>query len=141
MQRKSKGRPSKLTKQMHDSIVQSIAEGNYIETAAALNDVTKKTVYEWLKLGRREETGKHRRFLNAVLKAQAEVEKRFLDYVEAGAFKDWRAAAWRLEHMRPRRYAQKQRIEHTGKRGGPIETREIRQMTDEELEAIARGEK
>lgn len=139
MQRKSAGRPRKLTKALHDALVQSIAEGNYIEGAAALNDVSKASVYGWLKQGRREEKGPYRRFLNAVLKAQAEVEKRFLDYVEAGAFKDWRAAAWRLEHMKPRRYSQKQRIEHTGKRGGPIETKEIRQLTDEELEAIARG--
>lgn len=141
MQRKSRGRPTKLTRELQDAFVGHIRAGNYIETSAALCGINKDSVYEWLKRGKRAKSGVYREFSDAVTKADAEFEDRMLSMIEACAPKDWKAAAWRLEHRKPRRYKQKQHIEHTGKRGGPIETRELSQLSDEQLEAIARGEK
>lgn len=135
------GRPTKLTEDVEAKLIEWIRAGNYIETAAALCGVSKGTVFGWLRRGQEQRRGRYRDFLNAVRGAQAQAESRMLLYIEKSAKKDWRAAAWRLEHMRPRRYAQSQRIEHTGRRGGPIETRELSRLSDDELEAIARGDK
>lgn len=135
------GRPGKLTEELSEGIVASIRRGNYIETAANINGVSKPSVFAWMKKGREQKNGIYRRFLDALLKAQSEFEAEMLGIVDMHAHKDWRAAAWRLEHMRPRRFAQKAKIEHTGKGGGPIQTAELSSMTDEQLEAIARGGK
>jgi transposase-like protein len=45
------GRPSSLTPQVHDQIVDAIRRGAYIETAAQAAGVTKKSFYQWLKIG------------------------------------------------------------------------------------------
>lgn len=48
------GRPTTLTEQLGRSIAGAIAAGNYAETAAAVNGISKDTFYRWLKLGARE---------------------------------------------------------------------------------------
>lgn len=48
-------RPTKLTPQVHERIVNAISKGNYIETAAALAGIDKTTLYDWLRTGADEE--------------------------------------------------------------------------------------
>src|SRR5687767_7699095 len=99
------GRPSKLTPELQGRICDALRRGAYVETAAAMADVSKATLYGWLKLGAREEEGPHSEFLNAVEKAQAEAEMRDLDRVDAAAEGGtWQAAAWRLERRSPERW-------------------------------------
>lgn len=129
------GRPlhsDQLTPETHAEIVKLIAAGDYLEGAAAKCNLTKVTVYAWLKKGARSKTGKHRDFLNAVNRAQDEADKIYLDVVDRAAFGtvteeisgtldaqgnpvgdrrfkrikkiDWKAATWRLQHRRPSLY-------------------------------------
>ncbi len=45
------GRPTKLTPEAHQTIVEAIQAGNYIETASAMAGIEKPTLYDWLKRG------------------------------------------------------------------------------------------
>src|SRR5690625_7108873 len=79
------GRPTKLTPEVHDTIVDALRAGNYIETAAALAGVSKVSLYAWLKIGNNprlkkdstpyKEDEPYVRFLSCVKKAQARSEE------------------------------------------------------------------
>jgi transposase-like protein len=43
------GRPSKLTPELRDRILDAVLEGNYLETAAQVAGVGKTTLYRWLR--------------------------------------------------------------------------------------------
>src|SRR5947208_12830365 len=45
------GRPTKLTQQVEDSIVQVLRVGGYVETAAQAGGVSRSQVFHWLKRG------------------------------------------------------------------------------------------
>lgn len=116
------GRPTKFDKALAERIVQLVRAGNYIETSAAAAGLSKDTLYRWLKEGAREDHGAKREFSDAVEKAQAEAEAANLALIGKAALGGtWQAAAWRLERMHPERYAQKQKLEHTGADGGALQ--------------------
>lgn len=101
----ARGRPTKLTPKLRDEFVSHIRRGCYIETACHLTGISKQSVFTWLKLGKNEDSrGKHRIFMDLVRKAQSETEQSLLQMVDGHAEKDWKAAAWRLERMKPKRY-------------------------------------
>ena len=137
---KRNGRPCKLTPELEATILGALAEGNYIETAAALAGVCSKTVYDWLREGARAKSGKKHDFLQAVEKAQAIAEAKGIRSIkaaeDAGA---WQAAAWRLERKFPDRWGRKERHELTGADGGAIRHEDVADLsayTDEELRKI-----
>lgn len=117
---RKRGRPTKLTPETQETILNAIRAGNYIETAAALAGISKETFYKWLRRGARAKTGKHRDFVDAVEKAQAEAEALDLQIIRQASKKHWQAAAWRLERRSPERWG-RQRLEITGADGGPLE--------------------
>ncbi|MDP3065449.1 MAG: IS630 transposase-related protein [Methanobacteriaceae archaeon] len=43
------GRPTKLTQEIQDEIVEYLKTGNYVETACQLAGIATSTYYEWLK--------------------------------------------------------------------------------------------
>jgi transposase len=104
------GRPTKLTQDLQDRIVNAIRAGNYMETAALANGVSKVIIYNWLKRGSRAERGEPENeydkdyidFFNAVQKALGESEQIALaQIVRAANEGQWQAAAWRLERRFP----------------------------------------
>lgn len=114
------GRPTKLTADMAAAVVESISIGNYISVAAHLNGLSSQTVFGWLKRGSKEKKGIYRDFLDAVKQAQARVEQRLILRIDEASKKDWKASAWRLEHMFPKRYRDKRHLEITGKGGASM---------------------
>lgn len=50
----NKGRPSKITPTLVDAIISSLKAGCYLETAAAFSGITRSTLQEWMKRGRKE---------------------------------------------------------------------------------------
>lgn len=127
------GRPTKLTPELQESIVNAIRAGNYMETAAQYAGVSKQNLYIWLKKGNDSETGIHAAFRDAVEKALAEAEVRDVSVIGKAALNNWQAAAWRLERKNHARWGRKDKIDATlhGPNGGPIETIH-REMTPEE---------
>lgn len=106
---KKMGRPTKFTPEVTSKILAAIRGGNYIETAAAWAGVDKVTIYDWLKQGAAQDTGKFRDFSNAVAEALAHAEIADVNYVGEAAKKgDWRAAAWRLERRNPKKWGRQE---------------------------------
>jgi len=118
------GRPTKLTPETQTKIVNLLRAGNYVETAAAFCDIDKPSIYDWLKRGNRQKTGIYRDFLNAVERAQAEAEIRDLEAIRKDGA--WQGSAWRLERKFPQKWGRKERLEHVGTDGGPIQVATIR---------------
>lgn len=125
---KPMGRPPLLTKEVSDQIAALVQAGNWLESAAAYAGVAKHTVHEWLRKGRREETGRHREFRTAIDKAVAQSELGHLTNITAMAKgraaqtdaagnvvrkelgPDWKASAYYLEKRFPKRYGPQLRI-------------------------------
>lgn len=117
-------RPTKLTPDLQEKICQAIRAGNYLETAAAYAGISKKTLHEWMRRGRRETErvekaeGRARvrkkeapfvEFLHSVEKALAEAEVRDVILIGKAAEVNWQAAAWRLERKFPDRWGRRER--------------------------------
>lgn len=158
------GRPDKLTEERGRRIVNLIAAGNYVETAAAACGVSKVTLYDWLKRGARAKAGKFRDFSDAVAEATARAEARDLLAIDRAAAghdvvkttrkvgsdktveetttttreSDWRAAAWRLERKYPDRWGRIDKTEISGPGGGPIPVEVLDEKLGRLIEARAR---
>jgi hypothetical protein len=123
MGKKKMGRPTKLTTDMHKRIVDLIKRGNYLETTALMVGVDRGTIRLWLNRGKAARSGPYRNFYRAVQEAVAYPEIQDVETIRRASQTDWKAAAWRLEHRYPQRWARKGKAKHevTGKGGGPLE--------------------
>jgi hypothetical protein len=103
-------KPSKLTPEVHEKIVNAVAAGCVLETGAAYAGVNTWTFRDWLRRGRAElKEGKQNRYTRLVeeleqARAQTEVS-RVGRIAKAGMDGDWKADAWWLEHALQDRYA------------------------------------
>lgn len=110
--RKETGRPSKLTEEIAQKIVNCIRAGAYIETAVAFAGVSRPVFYVWMKRGREQPVGKYQRFVSAVEEALAAAMMRDLLVIDKAAEAgDWRASAWRLERRHPKEWGAKRIVE------------------------------
>ena len=114
------GRPTKLTPEVQDRIIQALKAGNYVETAAEYAGIGKTTFYRWMEQGAKASRGIYREFRDAVTRARAEAEARNVAIIQKAAPDDWRAAAWWLERAFPDRWGPRQKLEHSGPDGAPI---------------------
>lgn len=110
------GRPTKLTPEVQDRILQAIRAGNYRETAARYGGISPATFYRWLERGERARRGPFREFREAVERAESEAEVRYVAIVAKAATDDVRAAQWWLEHRFPERWGRRQvDVQHDGR--------------------------
>ena len=84
-------------------VVEFVRGGCYVETAVRAAGVSKSTFYSWLKKGSAG-IEPYAEFTAEIEQAMGEAEKRLVLCVEAAAPLEWRAAAWKLERMYPKRY-------------------------------------
>lgn len=115
------GRPTKLTAELRDTLVELAANGNYRERSAQAVGIGKSTLYGWLERGEAdEEAGKpsiYSELLNALTRAEAAAEAEALEAVRkagAGPLGDWRASAWFLERRYPSRYRRRDSLDVEG---------------------------
>jgi len=105
---------SKLTEDLISRIVPIIEEGNFAEVAYSSVGIGKTTFYRWLSLGEKATTGVYRDFWNAIKKAEAIAETRYLGVIrDAANSGNWTAAAWYLERRYPDRWGKKDRMDVT----------------------------
>jgi hypothetical protein len=106
---KKQGRPSKLTPELQAEIINLLKMGNYIETVCGVVGLNTSTFYDWMKKGKNATNprNKHRKFQEAVEQAQAWSVVRDVAIITKASEKDWKAAAWKLEHQHPDKYGLK----------------------------------
>jgi transposase len=126
---------TKLTPKVRDAICEAVRAGNYLKVAASAGGVTEQTIHNWIARGRDEkarvEEGHTPRKIEAVFLDFFEHLTRAEDQAEADAVRiwreqmpdDWRAAKEYLARRFGERWGDKQRVEMTGKDGGPVEQR------------------
>jgi len=97
-------KPTTLTPQIADRLVDMLRAGNYVEIACDIVGVPRRTFYDWLERGEHE-PGEFRDLRERVHAARAEVEARNVALISNAARKSWQAAAWLLERTSPDRWA------------------------------------
>jgi PHD/YefM family antitoxin component YafN of YafNO toxin-antitoxin module len=103
-----RGRPSKLTPERLEKILESLREGNYRDTAAEGAGIAYNTFREWEKKGGVEEKGKFHDFYESVKRAEAEGEQLHIRRInKAGEEGAWQADAWMLERKDPKKWGRK----------------------------------
>ena len=101
---------NKLSAELQEMIVKSLRLGLYVETACDLAGIHKDTFYNWLKEGESHKSGKHRRFSDAIKKAQAESETRWIAKIVQDD--SWTSKAWLLERKYRSRWGKDLPPEH-----------------------------
>lgn len=96
------------------AICEHIALGVIQRDAAALEDISEETFYQWMRV--------HPEFSEAIKKARLEDKARSIKLITKAGLKSWQANAWKLERGYPEDYALRAKLEHTGRNGGPIQT-------------------
>lgn len=148
------GRPTKLTPEIQAKMVMYLKRGNYVETSGHLCGLPTGTLYLWIKRGKEANAPKrYREFVEAIDAAIAEAEDNDVHVIQAASVgykaqydaqgnviraergPNWKASAWRLERRHPRRWANKERLELTGKDGAPLGVDE--KKIDQRIEQFA----
>lgn len=97
-----KGRRPKLTPERQAAILEALAGGSFLATAAQYAGVDESTVHRWMRRGEDADApARFRQFRKAVSKALAVDEVRDVALITKHAQKNWKAAAWKLEHKYP----------------------------------------
>ena len=112
-------RPTKLTPEVHEAIVDGINAGLTFRLSCARAGVTPATFYRWLEKGEAAQGGVFKEFCDTVSRARADSALRLVSQITLQAPTDWRAAAFILERRFPDDYGR--RAELTGKAGGPVQ--------------------
>jgi hypothetical protein len=131
-------RPTKLTKEVQERILQAVQAGNYLDTAAQYAGIDASTMRRWVVKGEAPNAAEpYRSFCTALKSARATAEVRSVALIQSAASNGtWQAAAWYLERSYPDRWG-RTRVEVTG--GSDGETQPIRvQVSAEALEAKLR---
>lgn len=115
-------RPTDLTPEVQQRIIEALRAGNYIDTACEYAGIGTSTFYRWMERGtRQDEPDIYREFRDAVKRARAESEIRNVGLVQRAASDGtWQAAAWFLERSYPKKWGRHDRHEVTGPDGGPV---------------------
>lgn len=132
-------RPTKLTPELQKQICDLLEAGNFVETVCDFVGIHKDTFYEWVNRGERgwkaDMDGGYVGFSDAVKKAISTVEMDTLTDLRRGPL-NWQAKAWWLERRHPDKWGNRQKVVHSGPNDGPIETKDVTNLTDEQLADI-----
>ena len=114
------GRPSLLTDEVQRKVCDAVAAGNYYQAAAAYAGVTYTTFRNWMLRGKRARRGKFFEFFAAVKLAEAQAQVTIVAQWKSQIPESYQAGRDFLARRWPKQWAPKERLEHTGKDGGPI---------------------
>lgn len=129
----SLGRPTKLTPDVQTRLEAALKAGATQELAAMRAGIGVSTFYAWKKKAE-EGDADFKDFLDVIDSAAAEGAMKALEKITAAMDDDWKAAAWILERRYPEMYG-RQRIEHTGKDGGPIEVKSYKGFSPDDWDS------
>ena len=120
-------RPTKLTPEIHQKIIDAVLGGNATETAAEAFGVSERAFYEWLERGRRGDEGDdiYVQFAQDVMKARAQAELGAVEALRVGMLSDPRFAVEWLKRARHQRWEPSQQVE--------VRVGELDKLSDEEV--------
>lgn len=123
-----------------EMILNELQQGSSATAACGLAGVHPGTYAEWIRKGKLDVTCEtiYGEFYVAVMKAKAMHEKAVASKVAAAGH--WRAQAFILENLYPETWSPKQRVELSGVGGGPITTRDLDNLTNDQLMRLMQGE-
>jgi transposase len=111
-------RPSKLTPQVQQRLVEAIRAGNYYEAACGFAGIHYSTFRNWMIRGEKAKSGKYKQFFEAIIRAEQEAEVRMVAQWQKHMPEDYRAIRDFLERRHPERWGRKRLdIEHSGNIG------------------------
>lgn len=113
------GRPTKLTDHVKTRLIEALKNGASHELAAQYAGIGVSTFYAWKKKAE-EGDPDFQEFVEVIANSESLGAIEILKKIHAAIDDDWKAGAWILERRYPETYG-RQRIEHTGKDGAPIE--------------------
>lgn len=122
------GRPAKLTATVKKRLLESIGRGMTYSLACKLAGIDYSTFKRWMEKGGEHAVGEYRAFRAEVEAQEAQNAEDALLVIQAAALGakdkpgDWRASAWLLERRHKDDFGA-QRVEVTGKDGGPVEAK------------------
>ena len=102
-------RPTKLTLEIQERLIEALSDGNHIETSCEFAGIEASTYYRWMdwgKKGRKEFV----EFCKSIQSAIARAEIASVSRIRFAEERDWKAAAWMLERRHPERWANTQRV-------------------------------
>ena len=106
--------PSKYTPERVKRFLDAIRVGSPYSHAAQYAGIDHDTFLNWRK--------RYSEFSDAVKEAEGAATVGWLAKIEKAASDgNWQAAAWKLERRYPDDFGRRERIEHTGADGGPIQ--------------------
>jgi hypothetical protein len=132
-----------LTPTLVESLCKTLSIGVDVHTACLREGIARATYYDWRRRGigtdELEPEEPFASFTEAVDRAMANAEARFLAHITKASENDWRAAAWVLERRNREVYGTGQRLEISGPDGQPIKTQVAhRILTTADAEEIRR---
>ena len=95
-------RPTKLTPEVHEIIINSVKAGMTYRLACVRVDIDESTLYRWLTAGETQVRGRYCEFRKDFQRAIADSAEVLLNQIRVKAYDDWRAAAFILERRFPR---------------------------------------
>lgn len=145
MAKRKKGRPTALTREVHEMLVRLLRRGAYITHAAPAVGVGPRTVMKWLAIGRRDiEEGRdsiHADLASDVEAARNEAAVHMTEVVyEAAKNRDVKAAQWYLERVHPNEFGPpKDGVDRSSSHMTVLseqEESEFEELSDAELELL-----
>ena len=106
-----RGRPTKLTPEVRDAIVNAVSCGNYPEIAAESEGVDRATFYRWMHAVRPTRAATTATSRDAVMRARAKAERKMVRIVRRAAIEDAQSAQWYLSAARPDRWGRRDKVQ------------------------------
>lgn len=100
-------RPTVLTAQVHDRLVELVRAGNTFEVAARASGISRATFYRWKQEGKKAGKGAKYKLFVALELAEAECEAYWVGRIKLAGITDWKADAWMLERRHPGRWGRR----------------------------------
>ncbi len=105
------GRPSKLTPDVQQRIVQAITIGTHRQDAAEYAGIDAATFRRWMTRGLEEPDGPYSEFRTAIVEAEARAKITAMGCItKAARDGDWKAASWWLQKKYPHQFSEQSQL-------------------------------
>lgn len=110
-----------MTDQVRERLCEALREGNHLDVSCSYAGIGYSTFRGWLVAAQKSDADRELLdFLEAVTRAMHDFERFAVKSIKDQMPSDWRAAIAMLERRLPQKWGRRERVEVTGRGGGPI---------------------